>query len=220
MAFADSGQKVPVSTEGKVSALMSLPGRHMGEERLLTQVPYYVRQPNRCTLCTWMEMRVSMCSVTYLQFSSVAQSCPTLCDPMDYSTTGLLSITNSQGLLNSCPLSWWCHPTISSSVISFSSCPQSFPASGSFPMSQFFASGGQSIGVSSSASILSVNIQDWFPLGWTGWISLLSKGLSRVFSPTTVQKHQFFSTQLSFEEGNGTPLQYSCLENPMDGGAW
>ena len=97
---------------------------------------------------------------------------------------------------NSCPLSWWCHPTISSSVIPFSSCLQSFPASRAFPMSQFFASGGQNIGVSASASVFPMNIQDWFPLGWTGWISLLSKGLSRVFSNTIVQKHQFFDAQL------------------------
>ena len=97
---------------------------------------------------------------------------------------------------NSCPLSQWCHPTISSSVIPFSSCPQSFPASGSFPVSQFFTSGGQSIGVSGSASVLPENIQDWFLLGWTGWISLLSKGLLRVFSNNTVQRHQFL--RLSF----------------------
>ena len=95
---------------------------------------------------------------------------------------------------NSCPSHQWCHPTISSSVVPFSSCPQSFPASGSFPMSQFFASGGQRIRVSALASVLPVNIQDWFPLGWTGWISLQSKGLSRVFSNTIVQKHQFFSS--------------------------
>ena len=98
---------------------------------------------------------------------------------------------------NSCASSWWCHPTISSSVIPFFSCLQSFPASGSFPLSQFFASGGQSIGVSASASVIPMHIQDWFPLGWTGLISLLSKGLSRVFSNTTVWKHQFFSAQLS-----------------------
>ena len=91
----------------------------------------------------------------------------------------------------------WCHPTISSSVVLFSSCLQSFPASGSFPMSQFFASGGWSIGVSASASVLPVNIQDWFPLGLTGWISLQSKRLSRVFTNTTVQKHHFFGAQLS-----------------------
>ena len=97
---------------------------------------------------------------------------------------------------DSCPLNPWCHPTILSSVSPFSSCLQSFPASGSFQLSQFFASGGQSIGVSASASVLPMNIQDWFPLGWTGWISLQSKGLSRVFSNTTVQKHQFFSAQL------------------------
>ena len=98
---------------------------------------------------------------------------------------------------NSCPLSQWCHPTISSSVIPFSSCPQYFPASGSFPVSHFFAWGGQSIGASASASALPMNTQDWSPLGWTGWISLQSKGLSRVFSNTTVQKHQFFGAQLS-----------------------
>ena len=98
---------------------------------------------------------------------------------------------------NSCPLSQWCHPTISSSVIPFSSCLQSFPTSGSFQMSQTFTSGGQNTGVSASTSVLPMNTQDWFPLGWTGWISLQSKGLSRVFSSTTVQKNQFFCTQLS-----------------------
>ena len=99
---------------------------------------------------------------------------------------------------NSCPSSRWCHPTISSSVVPFSSCPQSFPASGSFPMSQFFPSSGQSIGVSASTSVLPINTQDcWFPLGLTGWI-LQSKQPLRVFSNTTVQKHQLFSTQLSY----------------------
>ena len=97
---------------------------------------------------------------------------------------------------NSCPLSWWCHPTISSSVVPFSSCPQSFPASGSLQMSQFFTSGGQSIGVSASASVLPMNIQDWFPLGWTGWLSLLFKGLSRVFSSTKFKSIN--SSALSF----------------------
>ena len=98
---------------------------------------------------------------------------------------------------NSCPLSQWCHPTILSSVVPFSSCPQSFPASGAFQMSQLFTSGGQSIGVSASTSVLPMNTQDWPLLGSTGWISLQSKGLSRVFSNTTVQKHQCFGTQLS-----------------------
>ena len=98
---------------------------------------------------------------------------------------------------NSCPSSRWCYPTISSSVIPFSSCLQSFPASGSFLSSQFFASGGQSIGISASASVLPMNIQDWFPLGWTNLISSQYKGLSRVFSNTTVQNHQFFGTQPS-----------------------
>ena len=107
------------------------------------------------------------------------------------------SSTTPRVYSNSCPLSQWCHLTISSTVIPFSSCLRSFPASGSFQMSQFFASGGQSIGVSASASVFPMNIQDWFPLGWTGWISLQPKGLSWIFSNTTVHKHQFFGAQLS-----------------------
>ena len=103
---------------------------------------------------------------------------------------------------NSCALSWWCHLAISFSVVPFSSCSKSFPASGSFPMSQLFTWGGQSIGVSASASVLPMNTQDWYPLGWTGWISLQSKGLSGVFSNTTVQKHQFFGTQLSSQSNS------------------
>ena len=130
------------------------------------------------------------------QFSSVAQSCLTVCDCMNCSTPRPSCPSPTPGVYpNPCPLSQWCHPTISSSVVPF--CPQSFPGSGSFPMNQFFASGGQSTGVSPSASVLPMNIQDWSPLGWTDWISLQSKRLSRVFSNTTVQKHQFFSAQLS-----------------------
>ena len=102
---------------------------------------------------------------------------------------------------NPCPLSRWCHPAISSSVVPSSSLPQSFPASGSFPISQLFAWGGQSIGVSASASVLPMNTQDWFPSGWTGWISLQSKALSRVFSNTTVQKHQFFGHGVAKSQG-------------------
>ena len=113
---------------------------------------------------------------------------------------------------NSCPLSRWCHPTVSSSVVPFSFCLQSFPASGSFPASQFFASGGQSIGVSASASVLPMNTQDWSPLGWTGWISLQSKGLSRVFSNTTVQNQLFFSTQLSLQ--SNSHIHTWVLEKP------
>ena len=112
----------------------------------------------------------------------------------------------------SCPLSRWCHPTISSSVVPFSSWLQSFPASGSFLMSQFFASGGQSIGASASASVLPMNIQDLFPLGLTSLISLQSKGLSRVFSNTTVQKHQFFGTQLSL--WSNSHIHIWLLEKP------
>ena len=133
-------------------------------------------------------------------FSSVTQSCPTLSDslwphesqharpPCPSPTPGVYS--------NSCQSSRWCHPAISSSVIPFS-CPQYLSGSGSFPMSQLFAWGGQSIGVSALALVLPMNTQDWSPLGWTGWISLQSKGLSRVFSNTTVQKYQFFGTRLA-----------------------
>ena len=103
---------------------------------------------------------------------------------------------------NSCPSSWWCHPAISSSVVPFSSCPQSLPASESFPMSQLFTWGGQSIRVSALASVLPMNTEDWSPLEWTGWISMQSKGLSRVLSNTTVQKHQFFSAQLSSQSNS------------------
>ena len=126
-------------------------------------------------------------------FSSVTQSCLTLRPHGLQHTRPPCPSPNPGAYSNSCPLSQWCHPTISSSLIPFS-CLQSFPASGSFQMSQLFTSGGQSTGVSASASVLPMNIQDWFPLGCTGWISLQSKGLSRVFSSITVQKHQFFSS--------------------------
>ena len=128
---------------------------------------------------------------------SVAQSCSTLqLHRLQYTRRPCPS-PSPRDCSNSCPLSQWCHPTISSSVIPFSSCLQSFPASGSFLMSQLFTSGGQSIGDSASASVLPMNIQDWFPLGMTSLISLQSKGLSRVFSNTTVQKHKFFGAQPS-----------------------
>ena len=138
--------------------------------------------------------------VSFLSFFSSVQSLSRVqlfANPWTAARQASLSITNPRTCSNSCPSSWWCHPTISSSVIPFSSCLHSFPALGSFLISQFFVSGGQSIGASVSASVLPVNIQDWFPLGLTGWISLQSKGLSRVFSNTTVQQHQFFGTQLS-----------------------
>ena len=121
---------------------------------------------------------------------SVAESCPTLCDPMDCSMPA--SSPSPRACPNSCPSSQWCHPTISSSVVPLSSCLQSFPASESLPMSQFFRSGGQSIGASASASVLPMNTQDLFPLGLTSLISLQSRRLSRVFSNTTVRRHQFF----------------------------
>ena len=181
----------------------------------------------------------------------VAQSCPTLCYPMDYTVHGILqarslfllqrifpnrqilyqlshsSVQFSSSVVSdslrpheseharpccpsptpevhqhSCLSSWWCCPAISSSAIPFSSCPQSLPASGSFPMSQLFTRGDQSIGVSALASFLPKNTQGWSPLEWTGWISLKSKGLSKVFSNTTVQKHQFLGAQLSSQSNS------------------
>ena len=150
-----------------------------------------------------------------LQFSSVHFSCSVVSNslrphelkhakpPCPSPTPGVHS--------DSRPSSPWCHPAILSSVVPFSSCPQSLPASGSFPMSQFFAWGGQSIGVSALASFLPKNTQDWSPSEWTGWISLQSKGLSRVFSSTTVQKHQFFGTQLSSQSNSHIHTQINLI---------
>ena len=131
-------------------------------------------------------------------FSSVAQLSPTLQPYEPQHARPSCPSPTPVVYPDSCPSSRWCHPTISSSVVPFSSCPQFFPASGSFQMSQLFTSGGQSIGVSASTSVLPMNTQDWSPLEWTGQISLQSKGLSRVFSNTTVQEHQFFIAQLLY----------------------
>ena len=154
-----------------------------------------------------------------VQFSSVAQSCLTL-RPHEPQQARPPCPSPTPGVHpNSHPLSQWCHPANSSSVVPFS-CPQSFPESGSFHMSQFFASGSQSFGASASASVLPVNTQDWFTLVWTGWISLQSKGLSRVFSKSTVQKHQFFGVQLSLSSNSHI---HRLLEKPqlwLDGPFW
>ena len=131
-----------------------------------------------------------------VQFNSVAQLCPTLCDPRNHARPPSPSPTPGVHQ-NPCPLCQWCHPAISFSVVPFSSCPQSFPESEFFQTSQLFASDSQIIGVSASTSILPMNTQDWSPLGWTGWISFQSKGLSRVFN-TIVQKHQFFRRSAFF----------------------
>ena len=145
---------------------------------------------------TWLLIETSAIFLCPLSISSVTQ--PDSLWPHGLQQARLLCPSPThRAYSNSCPSRQWCHPTISSSVVPFSLCLSSFPALGSFPMNQFFASGGQSIGVSASASVLPVNIQDWFPLELGGLISLQSKGLSRVFSNTTVQKHQFFGTQLS-----------------------
>ena len=132
-----------------------------------------------------------------VQFSSITKLSPALGDPMDCSIPGFPVLHYLLEFVQTYPLSQWCHPTISSSVVPFSSCPQSFPVSWSFPVSQLFASGGQSIGASALVSVLPMNIQGWFPLGVIGLISLLSKELPRVFSSTTIWKHQLFSAQPS-----------------------
>ena len=142
------------------------------------------------------------CSASLIaQFSSIQSlsHVPLVVNPWTAAHQASLSSPTPGDYLNSCPLSWWYHPTILSSVVPFSSCLQSFSPSGSFQMSQFFASGDQSIAASASTSVLPMNTQAWSALGWTGWISLQSTGLSRVFSNTTVQKHQFFCTQLSLQ---------------------
>ena len=155
------------------------------------------------TVKTWMQPRHSLVgewinNLWYIQTidycCSITQLCPILHNPMEGSTTGL---PVPHQLPSWCPSHQWCHPTISSSVVPSSSCLQSFPASGSFPMSQFYESSGHCIGASTSASVLPMNTQDWFPLGLIDLISLQSKGLPRLFSNITVQKHQFFGAQLS-----------------------
>ena len=154
-------------------------------------------------ICAYLSLLTQMSTQNFhsisvsVQFNSVAQSCLTL-QPHGLQHTRLpCPSPTPRTYSNSCPLSQWCHPTISSSVVPFSSCLLFFPATESFQMSQLFTSGGQSIGVSALASVLPMNTQDWYPLGWTGWTAFQSKGLSRVFSNTIVQKHQFLSTQLS-----------------------
>ena len=137
------------------------------------------------TRAIWEPLKISCCH-------SIAKSCPTPCHPMDCSMPGFPGLQSPRSCSNSCPLTWWCHPTISSSVVSFSY-SQSFPASGSFPVGQLFTPGGQSIEASASGSVLPMNIWGWFPLGLTGLMIFLYKGLSRVFSSTTIWKHQFFS---------------------------
>ena len=149
----------------------------------------------------WSAACQAILSFAISQFSSVQFSCSVMSDSLwlhePQHARPPCPLPTPRVHTNPCPLSWWCHPTILSSVVPFSSCPQSFPTSGYFPMNQLFASGGQSIGVSASTSVLPMNIKDWFPSGLTGLISLQSKGLSRVFSNATVQRHQFVITQLS-----------------------
>ena len=173
------------SQSSELSSLCYTTGSH--ELSILHMIVYIYQSQSHCHFY-----------LSSVQFSSVPQSRLTLYDPMNYSMPGLPCPLPAPGVYpNPCPSSRWCHPAISSSVVPFSSCPKLLPASGSFQMSQLFAWGGPSIGVSASTSVPPMNSQEWSPLGWTGWISLQSQGLSRVFSNTTVQKHQFFS-QLRF----------------------
>ena len=162
----------------------------------MTIVPYAIHIADPCALSILIHSSLYLLNPASVQFSSVTQSCLTLCDPIDCSTPGF-PVHHQLPQLAQTHVYQVSDAIQPSSVVPFSSCLQPFPASGSFPMSQFFTSGGKSIGVSASASVFSTNIQDRFPLGWTGWISLQSKGFSRVFSNTTVQKHQFFGVQLA-----------------------
>ena len=152
-------------------------------------------------LQVWNTIKNIMWITVFICCCSAVQPCPTLCDPLDCSMPGFPILHHLVEFAQTL-FSQWCHPVISSSVPPFSSCPQSFPASGSFPMSLLFASGGQGIGISASASVLPMNIQDWFPLGLTDLISLLFKGLSKIFFSTTVQKHQFFVAPSSLWSNN------------------
>ena len=151
---------------------------------------------------------------------SVAQLCPTLCDPWTAAHQASQSFTICRSMVKLMSIESVMPSNHHIFCLPLLLLPSIFPSIRIFSNELALRSGGQSIGASASASVLPRNIQGWFPLGLTGWISLQSKGLSRVFSNTTVQKHQFFGAQSSFGEGNGTPFQYSCLENPVDGGAW
>ena len=163
---------------------------------------------------TW-KIGVSLHHETPVCCCSVAKLCLTFCDPMNCSMPGL-PVSPTPGVYsNSCSSSWWFYPAISSSVTLFSSIPQTFPAPGSFPVSQLFVSGGQSIRASASASVLPMNIQGWFPLGWTGLISLLSMGLSRIFSSITVRKCRFFGIQCSYSPSL-TSIQNYCENHSFD----
>ena len=172
---------------------------HSSKASILQHSAFFIVQLSQETVIV---MRVVLPWLYYL-FKVQSLSCVRhFATPWIAARQASLSITNSGVHPNSCASSWWYHPAISSSVVPFSSCPQSLPSSGSFPINQLFSWGGQSIGVSASASVLPMNTQDWSPLGWIGWISLQSEGLSRVFSNTTVQKHQFFGTQLSSQSNS------------------
>ena len=180
-----------------------------GVAKSQTQLNNYQTHTHACTHTPTLLVAVKISTV---QFGSVTQWFSTTCEPVDCSTPGLPVHCRLLGVTQThvCWVSDAIQP--SHPIIPFASCLQSFPASGSFLVSQFFESGGQSIGVSASASVLTMNIQDWFHLRWTGWISLQSKGLSRVFSNTTVQKHQFFSAQLSLQ--SNSHIHIWLLEKP------
>ena len=176
-----------------------------GDSNLCSQsidgTPQYSSALN-CNMRPFHSIWYAEAGIHHLQFSSVAQLCPTVCDSKLQHARPPCPSPTPRVYPNPRPSSQWYHPTISSSVVLFSSCPKSLPASGSFPLSQLFTWGGQRIGVSASASVLPMNTQDWSPLGWISWISLQPKGLSRVFSNTTVLKHQFFSAQLSSQSNS------------------
>ena len=189
-------QSFPASGSFPMSQLFALGSQSIGASASASVLPMNIQGWFPLGLTGWISLQSKGLSRVF--FSSVHSVVSKSLWPQELQRAMPPCPTPTPGAYpNSCPLNRWCDPIISSSVVPFSSCPQSFPASGSFQMSQFFTSGGQSIGVSASTSVLPMNIQDWFPLRWIGWISLQSKELSRVFFNMIVQKHQFFGTQLS-----------------------
>ena len=188
-SYVTTGQTIALTMQTFVGKVMSL------LFNMLSRLVTAFLPRSKCLLISWLQ------SPSAVIFSSAHFSCSVVSDswrPQEQQHARPPCSSPTPGVHpNPRPLSLWCQQTISSAVVPFSSCPQSFPAAGSFPMNQFFLSAGQSIGASASTLVLPMNTQDWSPLGWTGWISLQSKGLSRIFSNTTVQKHQFFSVQLS-----------------------
>ena len=218
LEFPEPHSKFPMAiyfTYGNVSFHVTLAIHLTLSSHLSMSISLFYMSVSPLLPCKWVlqyhSSRIGTCAFSSVQYSRSVMSNSLWPHELQHARPACPSPT-PRVYSNPCPSSQWCHPTISSFVVPLSSCPQSLSASGSFPMSQLFTWGGQSIGVSASASVLAMNIQNWSPLGWTGCISLQSKGLSRVFSNTTVQKHHFFGTQLSSQ--SNSHIHTWLLEKP------